>query len=423
MRQDINRNPTLDLIPIGDIQINPKSRDDIDRVLRVLQKIGSTNSLREQVLSVMKKHMAAAGVRQDIGRPGMSYWRMFVLMAIKNTLNCDYDRLAALANSYIQLRQMLQHGTWENDYLYSHVVIQDNLAKLTDALMWELNPIVTKQGLKRLAPPPERPQTPPRAGRKAKGPPSDVRRLYDAVTQSVDTAIKASKAYEFTSWRQHAYLKRVLESAYQVFDTSSSYLGNPEPVKKFVRVCNKRIKKCKKTHAMIVEADPESPWLVRLNEATAAAERIYDMVEPDKVNVTVLTNEYPPNIYGGAGVHVKYLVRELAKHHRVQVYAFGKQRRSSDALSVKGIADTGAPKGQDSRFNKLFSTLHRNQVMAASAEDTEIIHCHTWYSHWAGILVKTAYRREAGADDPQPGTASALESRTIGACISHEFLD
>ena len=61
MRQDINRNPTLDLIPIGDIQINPKSRDDIDRALRVLQKIGSTNSLREQVLSVMKKHMAAAG--------------------------------------------------------------------------------------------------------------------------------------------------------------------------------------------------------------------------------------------------------------------------------------------------------------------------------------------------------------------------
>lgn len=388
MRQDINRNPTLDLIPIGDIQINPKSRDDIDRVLRVLQKIGSTNSLREQVLSVMKKHMAASGVRQDIGRPGMSYWRMFVLMAIKNTLKCDYDRLAALANSYIQLRQMLQHGTWERDYLYSHVVIQDNLAKMTDALMRELNPIVTKQGLKRLTPPPERSQTLPRTGRKAKGPPSDVRWLYDAVTRSVDTAIKAAKAHDFTSWRQHAYLKRVFENAYQMLDTSSSYSGDPDLVKNFVRVCNKRIKKCKKTHAMIVEADPESPWLVRLSETTAEAERLHDMVESHKVKVTVLTNEYPPNIYGGAGVHVKYLVRELAKHHRVQVYAFGKQRRSSDALSVKGIADTGAPKGRDSRFDKLFSTLHRNQVMAAAAEDTQIIHCHTWYSHWAGILVK-----------------------------------
>ncbi len=388
MRQDINRDPTLDLIPIGDIQINPKSRDDIDRALRVLQKIGSTDSLREQVLSAMKKHITAAGVRQDIGRPGMSYWRMFVLMVIKNTLKCDYDRLVALANSYIQLRQILQHGTREDDYPYSHEVVRDNLIKMTDALMRELNPIVTKQGLKRLIPPPERSQTLPRAGRKVKGPPSDVRQLYDTVTRSVDTAIKASKAYGFTSWRQHAYLKTTFESAYQMLDESSSYSENSELVKKFTEVCTKRIEKCKETHAMIVEADPESPWLVRLNETAAEAERLHDMVEMYKVKVTILTNEYPPNIYGGAGVHVKYLTRELAEHHRVQVYAFGKQRQSLDALSIKGIGGTGAPKGNDSRFNKLFSTLHRNQAMAAAAEDTQIIHCHTWYSHWAGILIK-----------------------------------
>lgn len=388
MRQDINRNPTLDIVPIGDIQINPESRDDIDRVLRVLQKIGSTSSLREQVLSVIKTHMTAAGARQDAGRPGMSYWRMFVLMVIKNVLKCDYDRLAALANSYIQLRQILQHGIWEEDYPYSHSTIQNNLEKMTDVLVRELNPIVTKQGLKKLIPPPERSQTLWSRGRKAKGPPLDVRRLFDAVTRSVNTAIKASKAYNLTGWRQHAYLKRSFERTYQMLDTSSSYSGNPELVGKFLGVCTNRIKKCKNTHAMIAETDPESPWLVRLSETAAEAERFHDMVELYKVKVTVLTNEYPPNIYGGAGVHVKYLVRELAKHHRVQVYSFGKQRRSSDALSVKGVVDTGAPKGNDSRFNKLFGTLHRNQAMAAAVEDPQIIHCHTWYSHWAGILAK-----------------------------------
>ncbi|MCY4158087.1 MAG: glycogen synthase [Bacteroidetes bacterium] len=106
------------------------------------------------------------------------------------------------------------------------------------------------------------------------------------------------------------------------------------------------------------------------------------------MKVTILTNEYPPNIYGGAGVHVKYLARELARHHPVQVYAFGEQRQKTGNLSVTGISDHGAPKGADSRFNKLFGTLQRNLAMAAAVEDPDIIHCHTWYSHWAGILVK-----------------------------------
>ncbi|MCY4233244.1 MAG: glycogen synthase [Bacteroidetes bacterium] len=106
------------------------------------------------------------------------------------------------------------------------------------------------------------------------------------------------------------------------------------------------------------------------------------------LRVTVLTNEYPPNIYGGAGVHVKYLVRELAIRHQVQVYAFGDQRVRSDNLCVDGVSDLGAPKANDSRFERLFSTLQRNLSTAAIAQDTDVIHCHTWYSHWAGILAK-----------------------------------
>lgn len=387
MRQEINRNPTLDIIPIEDIQINPKSRDDIDRALRGLQKIGSARSPREQVLSIMKKHMAS-GRRQDIGRPGMNYWRIFVLMMIRNTLNCDYGRLVALANSYIQLRQMLQHGTTEDDYIYSYEVVRHNLSKTTDALMQELNPIVVKQGLKRLTPPLGKRQRSLSAGRKAKGPPSDIRRLRNAVVQSVDTAVKASKAFDLTDWRQHVYLKKAFESVYQTVDKSSDYTGNPKRVKKFLKVCASRIKKCRKTQEIITDASPESPWLTRLSKVVDEAERLHSCAVPYKMRITVLTNEFPPNIYGGAGVHVKYLTRALAEHHRVQVYAFGSQRQSSDAFTARGLVDTGAPKGSNSRFNKLFSTLYRNLVMAAATEETQIIHCHTWYSHLAGVLVK-----------------------------------
>ncbi len=389
MHQDINHpNSAQDLTPIEEIQINPKSRDDIDHALRVLQKIGSTDSVREKVLSMMKKHLATDGGQQNVGRPEMSHWRQFVLIVIKNTLKCDYDRLTALANSYIQLRQMLQHGSSEKDYIYSSSTIQGNLAKMPEALMHELNPVVTKYGLKRLIPPPEGARGFSGRGLKAKGPPSDVRQLYDAVMRSIEMAFKASKVYGFTGWRQYDHLKGSLDRAYWELGPSNSYSGKVEHLEKFLQICRYRIIKCENIHVTIAETDPESPWLVRLSEATAEAERFYGMIELEKVNVTVLTNEYPPNIYGGAGVHVKYLVRELAKHHRVQVYAFGKQRRSSDSLSVKGIVGTGAPSAKDSRLNKLFSTLHRNHAMAAATEDAQIIHGHTWYSHWAGILTK-----------------------------------
>ncbi|MCY4673400.1 MAG: glycogen synthase [Bacteroidetes bacterium] len=106
------------------------------------------------------------------------------------------------------------------------------------------------------------------------------------------------------------------------------------------------------------------------------------------MNITILTNEYPPNIYGGAGVHVKYLVRELARYNPVQVYAFGEQEQVTDSLRVQGVSDVGASEGTDPRCNKFFGTLQRNLAMAAAAETTDIVHCHTWYSHWAGCLVK-----------------------------------
>ncbi|MDE2828202.1 MAG: glycogen synthase, partial [Bacteroidota bacterium] len=106
------------------------------------------------------------------------------------------------------------------------------------------------------------------------------------------------------------------------------------------------------------------------------------------MKITILTNEYPPNIYGGAGVHVKYLVRELARYNQVQVYAFGEQEQITDSLRVQGVSDAGAPEGTDPRFNKFFGTLQRNLAMTAAAEITEIVHCHTWYTHWAGCLIK-----------------------------------
>lgn len=111
-----------------------------------------------------------------------------------------------------------------------------------------------------------------------------------------------------------------------------------------------------------------------------------------RMRIGILTNEYPPNVYGGAGVHVEYLTRELAAldegRHLVRVLCFGKQDERSPTLVVNGVEAPAQIAAQDPRHVKLFDTLLRNLVMSGMAADLDIVHCHTWYSHLAGCLVK-----------------------------------
>ncbi len=104
-----------------------------------------------------------------------------------------------------------------------------------------------------------------------------------------------------------------------------------------------------------------------------------------------LTNEYPPHIYGGAGVHVEYLSRELARLMDVEVRAFGDQNDTSDHLTVRGYGlDAGAwtcPKN----LRSIFGAVQRCTDFNTTAIEADIVHCHTWYTHLGGIMAKLNY--------------------------------
>jgi alpha-maltose-1-phosphate synthase len=111
------------------------------------------------------------------------------------------------------------------------------------------------------------------------------------------------------------------------------------------------------------------------------------------LRIAILTNEYPPYIYGGAGVHVEYLTRELTRfeegNHSIEVLCFGDQSVHARNLTVCGIKPDG-PRlpACDPRHAKFFDTMLRNLMMAGSLDDIDVVHCHTWYSHLAGCLAK-----------------------------------
>jgi glycogen synthase len=104
------------------------------------------------------------------------------------------------------------------------------------------------------------------------------------------------------------------------------------------------------------------------------------------------TREFPPYVYGGAGVHVEYLADELSKLMELDVRCFGDQDSDNDNLSVKGFPfDDGVFANSDDKLKSVFKTLSTALHMNADAVDADVVHCHTWYAHFAGIVSKLCY--------------------------------
>ncbi len=106
----------------------------------------------------------------------------------------------------------------------------------------------------------------------------------------------------------------------------------------------------------------------------------------------ILTREFPPHVYGGAGVHVDALVRELRRLVEVEVRCFGDQLASGDGVSVRGY---GAPEALLARapagLRGALDAAARGVAVAADPVDADVVHCHTWYSLPAGILCTLLY--------------------------------
>lgn len=105
----------------------------------------------------------------------------------------------------------------------------------------------------------------------------------------------------------------------------------------------------------------------------------------------ILTNEYPPYTYGGAGVHVEYLSRELSRLLPVEVRSFGDQDVETPNLTVRGTDVETASYTCPKQLRNVFASVQRNLNFNTLGIDADLIHCHTWYTHLGGIMAKLNY--------------------------------
>lgn len=121
-------------------------------------------------------------------------------------------------------------------------------------------------------------------------------------------------------------------------------------------------------------------WYVAASESNDAA----------KMRIVLLTHEYPPDIYGGAGVHIGKLAEAMGRlaEHDIRVLT-----ATADPTAVPGVVAKHVPVpcpivAPDPQHTRLYDTLSRCLGMAAAVEGADIVHAHTWYTHFAALLVQ-----------------------------------
>ena len=113
-------------VPTADIRIDPRSRDDVPKILRGIRSLVSNREFR----SALEKLLEAGflpGSDSGQGRPGMDLWRIFVLGVLKQGLGCDFDRLLHHANEDKLVRKFLGHADFVDAYECKHQTLVDNV--------------------------------------------------------------------------------------------------------------------------------------------------------------------------------------------------------------------------------------------------------------------------------------------------------
>ena len=109
------------------------------------------------------------------------------------------------------------------------------------------------------------------------------------------------------------------------------------------------------------------------------------------MKVTLFTREYPPFVYGGAGIHVKFLSKELQKLMEVDVRSFGDQDVTEKNLRARGYAPWDKLKDRQ-KYSAVLETLSVNLLSVNDDFDSNVVHSHTWYGHFAGLLAKILHQ-------------------------------
>jgi hypothetical protein len=146
MRQRFELQLRIGQTPISELYINPKSKNALDQLIAALKVIYCNREYNNRIFSIIEKHLP--DVDRKNGRPGMNLWTIFVFSQVRMCLGASYDTLHNLSNNHILLRKLIGiHEIFgEESYIFEYQNIYDNISKLSDSMLMELNDVIVSFG-------------------------------------------------------------------------------------------------------------------------------------------------------------------------------------------------------------------------------------------------------------------------------------
>jgi len=216
---------------IAEIRFDVKSRDDIPKILKGLQYIYLTDSIRDPIFKLLEEKVLP-GVDKKNGRPGMALWKILVMGVLRLDLNCDYDRLQELVNQHKTVRKMLGHADIFDEAQYNLQTIKDNVGLLTPELLEAINQIIVKAGHELLGKKKENELLRGRCDSFVLEThvhyPTDINLLYDAVRKVIQLTAQLSKKHQLSDWRQYVYNVKQVKKQMRIVQKKKRATGKSE---------------------------------------------------------------------------------------------------------------------------------------------------------------------------------------------------
>jgi len=197
--------PRLDCPEVNRVELNVKCRDEIIPILRALQHVYEDKPLLGQLLSLVGKDVSG-GYSRKHGRPGLDYWSITVLAAVRLGCNLDYDKLQDLAEQHRTLRLMMGIGDWEEKVDFDWRKIRDNVCLLQPETLVKINQWIVRAGHELV----------PEAVKTVRGDsfvvetnihyPTESNLIGDGLRKVVTLAAALAAEHGLSGWRQHQHL-------------------------------------------------------------------------------------------------------------------------------------------------------------------------------------------------------------------------
>ena len=205
MRQAFLRQGRLDCKSIKSVDLNFECRHEIVPILRGLQHVYSHPALRDDILKLVARDVNPES-RDDRGRPGMDYWQILVLSAVRLGCDLDYDALQDLAEQHRALRHILGVGDWNEETSFNWRRIHDNVCQVRPETIAAIDRLIVDEG-HRLA---------PEAAKKIRADsfvietnvhyPAESTLIRDGVRKVIELSVVQAAAWGLPGWRQHEHL-------------------------------------------------------------------------------------------------------------------------------------------------------------------------------------------------------------------------